>query len=95
MAVTKVFIPFGSNDFLLFFVVAPDFKNYIIGTFVILTAIIISCVSIYKIFKVDIVLWYRDSFSHFLPPKGIILYPHEMFFSEELKMTPSIFTEGF
>lgn len=61
----------------------PDFKNYIIGTFVILTAIIVLCVFIYKFFKVDIVLWYRDSFSHFLPPKAsdgkiydaYILYP--------------------
>ncbi|XP_059137952.1 interleukin-1 receptor type 1 [Peromyscus eremicus] len=61
----------------------PDFKNYIIGTFVILTATIVWCVFIYKIFKVDIVLWYRDSCSDFLPPKAsdgkaydaYILYP--------------------
>ncbi|CAH7233141.1 Il1r1 [Phodopus roborovskii] len=61
----------------------PDFKNYIIGTFVILTATIICCVFIYKIFKVDIVLWYRDACSDFLPPKAsdgkaydaYILYP--------------------
>ncbi|XP_055463531.1 interleukin-1 receptor type 1 isoform X2 [Psammomys obesus] len=61
----------------------PDFKNYLIGTFVILTATIICCVFIYKIFKVDIVLWYRDSCSDFLPQKAsdgktydaYILYP--------------------
>ncbi|XP_052600972.1 interleukin-1 receptor type 1 [Peromyscus californicus insignis] len=61
----------------------PDFKNYIIGTFVILTATIVWCVFIYKIFKVDIVLWYRDSCSDFLPSKAsdgkaydaYILYP--------------------
>lgn len=61
----------------------PDFKNYIIGTFVILTATIVWCVFIYKIFKVDIVLWYRDSCSDFLPPKAsdgkaydaYVLYP--------------------
>ncbi|XP_008844127.1 interleukin-1 receptor type 1 [Nannospalax galili] len=61
----------------------PDFKNYLIGTFVILTAVIICCVFICKIFKVDIVLWYRDSCSDFLPPKAsdgktydaYILYP--------------------
>lgn len=62
-----------------FFVVVPDFKNYIIGTFVILTATIVWCVFIYKIFKVDIVLWYRDSCSDFLPPKGIILYSMKCF----------------
>lgn len=61
----------------------PDFKNYIIGTFIILTATIVWCVFIYKIFKVDIVLWYRDSCSDFLPPKAsdgkaydaYVLYP--------------------
>lgn len=61
----------------------PDFKNYLIGTFVLLTALIICCVCICKIFKVDIVLWYRDSCSDFLPPKAsdgkiydaYILYP--------------------
>lgn len=61
----------------------PDFKNYLIGTFVILTATIACCAFIYKIFKVDIVLWYRDSCSDFLPTKAsdgrtydaYILYP--------------------
>ncbi|KAL1771270.1 interleukin-1 receptor-like 2 [Sigmodon hispidus] len=61
----------------------PDFKNYIIGTFIILTTTIVWCVFIYKIFKVDIVLWYRDSCSDFLSPKAsdgktydaYILYP--------------------
>ncbi|XP_028631294.1 interleukin-1 receptor type 1 isoform X3 [Grammomys surdaster] len=61
----------------------PDFKNYLIGSFVILTVTIVCCVSIYKVFKVDIVLWYRDYCFDFLPPKAsdgksydaYILYP--------------------
>ncbi|XP_034377763.1 interleukin-1 receptor type 1 isoform X2 [Arvicanthis niloticus] len=61
----------------------PDFKNYLIGGFVTLTATIVCCVCIYKVFKVDIVLWYRDYCSDFLPPKAsdgktydaYILYP--------------------
>ncbi|XP_031223185.1 interleukin-1 receptor type 1 isoform X1 [Mastomys coucha] len=61
----------------------PDFKNYLIGGFITLTATIICCVCIYKVFKVDIVLWYRDSFSGFLPSKAsdgktydaYVLYP--------------------
>ncbi|XP_052049206.1 interleukin-1 receptor type 1 isoform X1 [Apodemus sylvaticus] len=61
----------------------PDFKNYLIGGFIILTVTIVCCVCIYKVFKVDIVLWYRDSCSGFLPRKAsdgktydaYILYP--------------------
>ncbi|XP_027623316.1 interleukin-1 receptor type 1 isoform X2 [Tupaia chinensis] len=61
----------------------PDFQNHVIGAFVMLTVIIICSVFIYKIFKVDIVLWYRDSCYDFLPPKAsdgktydaYILYP--------------------
>uniref|UniRef100_A0A8C6I269 Interleukin-1 receptor type 1 n=1 Tax=Mus spicilegus TaxID=10103 RepID=A0A8C6I269_MUSSI len=61
----------------------PDFKNYLIGGFIILTATIVCCVCIYKVFKVDIVLWYRDCCSGFLPSKAsdgktydaYILYP--------------------
>lgn len=61
----------------------PDLKVYLIGTFVILTTVIICSVFIYKIFKVDIVLWYRDSCPDFLYPKAsdgksydaYILYP--------------------
>lgn len=48
----------------------PDFKNYLIGTFVILTATVVCCTFIYKVFKVDIVLWYRDSCPDFLSPKA-------------------------
>uniref|UniRef100_A0A8C9UKD9 Interleukin-1 receptor type 1 n=1 Tax=Spermophilus dauricus TaxID=99837 RepID=A0A8C9UKD9_SPEDA len=61
----------------------PDFQKLLIGIFVTLTIIITCSVFIYKIFKVDIVLWYRDSCSDFLPPKAsdgkiydaYILYP--------------------
>lgn len=61
----------------------PDFKNYLIGSFVIFTVTVVCCVCIYKVFKVDIVLWYRDSCSDFLPPKAsdgktydaYVLYP--------------------
>ncbi|XP_051008703.1 interleukin-1 receptor type 1 [Acomys russatus] len=61
----------------------PDFKSYLIGTFVILTATVVCCTFIYNIFKVDIVLWYRDSCPDFRPPKAsdgktydaYILYP--------------------
>ncbi|ELV11566.1 Interleukin-1 receptor-like 2, partial [Tupaia chinensis] len=52
--------------------VVPDFQNHVIGAFVMLTVIIICSVFIYKIFKVDIVLWYRDSCYDFLPPKDIV-----------------------
>ncbi|XP_032275299.1 LOW QUALITY PROTEIN: interleukin-1 receptor type 1 [Phoca vitulina] len=61
----------------------PDFKKHTIGVFVMLTVIITCSVFIYKIFKVDIVLWYRDSCYDFLPRKdsdgktydAYILYP--------------------
>lgn len=61
----------------------PDFKNYLIGGFAIFTATAVFCACIYKVFKVDIVLWYRDSCSDFLPPKAsdgktydaYVLYP--------------------
>lgn len=61
----------------------PSFQKHMIGIFVMLTVIITSSVIIYKIFKVDIVLWYRDSCYDFLPPKAsdgktydaYILYP--------------------
>ncbi|XP_047378264.1 interleukin-1 receptor type 1 isoform X1 [Sciurus carolinensis] len=61
----------------------PHFQKHIIGVFVTLTIIITCSVFIYKIFKIDIVLWYRDSCSDFLPPKAsdgkiydaYVLYP--------------------
>ncbi|KAM5319925.1 interleukin-1 receptor type 1 isoform 1-T11 [Glossophaga mutica] len=61
----------------------PNFQKHIIGIFVMLTIVITSSVFIYKIFKIDIVLWYRDSCYDFLPPKAsdgktydaYILYP--------------------
>ncbi|XP_005400894.2 PREDICTED: interleukin-1 receptor type 1 [Chinchilla lanigera] len=61
----------------------PDFQKYVIGVFVTLTFTISCSVFIYKIFKVDIVLWYRDSCYDFLPPKAsdgkiydaYVLYP--------------------
>lgn len=61
----------------------PNFQKYLIGVFVMLTVVITSSVFIYKIFKVDIVLWYRDSCYDFLPKKAsdgktydaYILYP--------------------
>ncbi|KAB0393112.1 hypothetical protein E2I00_004367, partial [Balaenoptera physalus] len=62
---------------------APDFQTPTIGVFVMLTLVITCSVFIYKVFKVDIVLWYRDSFYDFLPKKAsdgktydaYILYP--------------------
>ncbi|XP_036119233.1 interleukin-1 receptor type 1 [Molossus molossus] len=61
----------------------PSFQKHMIGIFVMLTVIITSSVIIYKVFKVDIVLWYRDSCYDFLPQKvsdgktydAYILYP--------------------
>nr|XP_025848175.1 interleukin-1 receptor type 1 isoform X2 [Vulpes vulpes] len=61
----------------------PDFKKHMIGVFVMLTIVITCSVFIYKIFKVDIVLWYRDCCYEFLPKKAsdgktydaYILYP--------------------
>lgn len=61
----------------------PDFQKHMVGIFVTLTIIITCSVFICNIFKVDIVLWYRDSCSDFLPPKAsdgkiydaYILYP--------------------
>lgn len=61
----------------------PSFQQHMIGIFVMLTVVITSFVFIYKIFKVDIVLWYRDSCYDFLPKKAsdgktydaYILYP--------------------
>uniref|UniRef100_A0A8C5KF68 Interleukin 1 receptor, type I n=1 Tax=Jaculus jaculus TaxID=51337 RepID=A0A8C5KF68_JACJA len=61
----------------------PDFKNYLIGIFVTLTVVIMCSIFVYKIFKVDLVLWYRDSCFDFLPSEAsdgktydaYILYP--------------------
>lgn len=61
----------------------PSFQKHLIGVFIMLTVVITSSVFIYKIFKVDIVLWYRDSCYDFLPKKvsdgktydAYILYP--------------------
>ncbi|XP_036913229.1 interleukin-1 receptor type 1 isoform X1 [Sturnira hondurensis] len=61
----------------------PSFQKHIISIFVMLTVVITSSVFIYKIFKIDIVLWYRDSCYDFLPQKAsdgktydaYILYP--------------------
>ncbi|XP_024427563.1 interleukin-1 receptor type 1 isoform X2 [Desmodus rotundus] len=61
----------------------PNFQKHIIGIFAMLTVVITSSVFIYKIFKIDIVLWYRDSCYDFLPQKAsdgktydaYILYP--------------------
>lgn len=61
----------------------PNFQKHLIGVFVMLTVVITSSVFIYKIFKVDIVLWYRDSCYELLPKKvsdgktydAYILYP--------------------
>ncbi|XP_006870827.1 PREDICTED: interleukin-1 receptor type 1 [Chrysochloris asiatica] len=60
-----------------------DCQKHIIGIFVIFTVVIICSIFIYRIFKVDIVLWYRDSCYDFLPKKAsdgkiydaYILYP--------------------
>ncbi|XP_015976255.1 interleukin-1 receptor type 1 [Rousettus aegyptiacus] len=61
----------------------PNFQKHVIGIFVVLTVVIMSSVFIYKIFKVDIVLWYRNSCYDFLSQKAsdgktydaYILYP--------------------
>lgn len=65
----------------------PDYKKPMIGIFVILTVMVICSAIIYKIFKVDIILWYRDSCYNFLPKKAssdgktydaYILYPRTL-----------------
>uniref|UniRef100_A0A8C9AIE5 Interleukin-1 receptor type 1 n=1 Tax=Prolemur simus TaxID=1328070 RepID=A0A8C9AIE5_PROSS len=61
----------------------PDFQKHMIGIFVMLTVVITCSVFICKIFKIDIVLWYRDSCYDFLPRKAsdgktydaYVLYP--------------------
>lgn len=61
----------------------PNFQKHVISVFAMLTVVITSSVFIYKIFKIDIVLWYRDSCYEFLPKKAsdgktydaYILYP--------------------
>ncbi|KAL2774333.1 interleukin-1 receptor type 1 isoform 4 [Daubentonia madagascariensis] len=61
----------------------PDFQKHMIGIFVMLTVVIMCSVFIYKIFKIDIVLWYRDACYDILPKKAsdgktydaYILYP--------------------
>ncbi|XP_054977456.1 interleukin-1 receptor type 1 [Sorex araneus] len=61
----------------------PDYQKLLIGIFVVLTIVIVCSVFIYKIFKVDIILWYRDSCYDFLPKKAsdgkiydaYVLYP--------------------
>lgn len=61
----------------------PNFQKHMIGIFVMLIVVTMSFVFIYKIFKVDIVLWYRDSCYDFFPKKAsdgktydaYILYP--------------------
>ncbi|XP_076990085.1 interleukin-1 receptor type 1 isoform X2 [Tamandua tetradactyla] len=62
---------------------ARDFQKHMIGLFVMFTVVITCSVFIYKIFKVDIVLWYRDfcydSLSRKVPDgktyDAYILYP--------------------
>ncbi|XP_021113786.1 interleukin-1 receptor-like 2 isoform X2 [Heterocephalus glaber] len=41
---------------------APDFRAYLIGGFVALAVVVTSVLGVYRIFKVDIVLWYRSTF---------------------------------
>ncbi|XP_023438928.2 interleukin-1 receptor type 1 isoform X2 [Dasypus novemcinctus] len=62
---------------------AQDFQKHMIGVFVMFTVVITCSVFIYKIFKVDFVLWYRDFCYEILPEKvsdgktydAYILYP--------------------
>lgn len=75
----------------------PDFQKHTIGICVMLTVLIMCSVFIYKIFKVDIVLWYRDSCYDFLPKKApdgktydaYILYPKTL--TEESTSNSDIF----
>ncbi|KAM6178220.1 interleukin-1 receptor type 1 [Rhynchocyon petersi] len=61
----------------------PAFQNYVIGVFTMLAVAITCSIFVYKFFKVDIVLWYRDSCYDFLSEKAsdgklydaYILYP--------------------
>ncbi|XP_070607143.1 interleukin-1 receptor type 1-like isoform X2 [Erythrolamprus reginae] len=64
---------------------APNFQIYVIGGLISPLFIIVALLLTYKFFKVDIVLWYRDSFQHL--SKGIsdekvydayVLYPHNI-----------------
>lgn len=75
----------------------PDFQKYVIGVFVTLTFVITCSVFIYKVFKVDIVLWYRDSCHDFLPQRAsngkiydaYVLYPKSL--AEESTSSSDIF----
>ncbi|XP_069747191.1 interleukin-1 receptor type 1-like isoform X2 [Narcine bancroftii] len=50
------------NGFLNILRKSPDWTFYVVKTFIPLIFGFLACVSMYAIFKVDIVLWYRDSF---------------------------------
>ncbi|XP_012875277.1 PREDICTED: interleukin-1 receptor type 1 isoform X1 [Dipodomys ordii] len=78
-----------SEAYIQFVYPVPDFKNHIIGIFVPLTVMIVCSVFIYKIFKVDIVLWYRDSWSHFLHTEASDEKSYDAYI-----LYPKTFTEG-
>ena len=89
----SVFKSLGSNVFFSpFSAIVPDFQKPTVGIFVMLTLVITCSVCIYKVFKVDIVLWYRDSFYDFLPKKGTILYSMQ-YFPEKVGVVKRVFIQ--
>uniref|UniRef100_A0A2K6GY87 Interleukin 1 receptor like 2 n=1 Tax=Propithecus coquereli TaxID=379532 RepID=A0A2K6GY87_PROCO len=51
-----------STAYIMLQLPAPDFRAYLIGGLVALTAVAVSVVWLYNIFKIDVVLWYRSAF---------------------------------
>lgn len=60
-------------SFLFCVAAAQNIQGYLIGGGVSLVFLVFFTLFIYKIFKIDIVLWYRDSCHPFLGKKGMFM----------------------
>lgn len=60
-------------SFLFYAAAARNIQGYLIGGGVSLVFLVFFTLFIYKIFKIDIVLWYRDSCHPFLGKKGVFV----------------------
>lgn len=80
----RVFHPYGEAvAYVLLKRPAPNIQGYLIGGLVSLVFVIVAAVFVYKLLKIDIVLWYRNSCHPFLSKKvsdgkiydAYVLYP--------------------
>lgn len=53
-------------------VIARNIQRYLIGGFLSLVFLIVVAILIYKLLKIDIVLWYRKSCGPFLNKEGML-----------------------